>query len=226
MFIFGKFFFLLTHHLLLKLSSNFSYICGETVGALSISFLIGETTVRRYVNQVSDAVILHLSAEYMPMPKTENEWLYIAEQFEKQRKFPHVIGSIDGKHCRVVKPDNSGSLFYNYKHFYSVVLLAVCDAEYKFIYCQCGSFGAESDGGIFNESMLHKWLEDDALKIPPPRDILGFGKLPYYFIGDAAFAQSSRILKPYAGTFLDHDKERFNERLSSTRMVIEQTFGM
>lgn len=168
----------------------------------------------------------HLAPEYMPIPKKSDEWLYISEQFEKQRNFPHIIGAIDGKHCRVVKPDKSGSLYYNYKHYFSVVLLAVCDAEYKFLYCQCGSFGAESDGGIFKDSMLFKWLEEDLLNIPPPKDILGFGKIPYFLIGDAAFSQSSRVLKPYSGIFLDADKEHFNKRLSSARMVIEQSFGI
>lgn len=202
------------------------YLGGETVAALSISFLIGKTTVRRYVNEVSKAVIHHLASEFMPMPKTTEEWLFISEEFEKKRNFPHVLGAIDGKHCKVIKPDNSGSQFYNYKNFFSIVLLAICDADYKFIYCQCGSYGSESDGGVFKDSMLSKWLEEDLLNIPKPKDILGFGKIPYFFIGDAAFAQSSFILKPYSGVFLSADKEHFNKRLSSARMTIEQTFGI
>jgi len=42
-----------------------------------------------------------------------------------------MLGALDGKHIRVQKPWNSGSFFYNYKQFFSVVLMAVVDADYR-----------------------------------------------------------------------------------------------
>ena len=56
------------------------------------------------------------------------------------------------------KPSNSGSLFYNYKGFFSLVLLAVVDAEYMFIWVHVGSNGSSSDCGIFNRSELKPGL--------------------------------------------------------------------
>lgn len=69
---------------------------------------------------------------------TKDEWRRIAEGFEKFTNFPNCIGAIDGKHIRIMKPIESGSLYYNYKHFYSTVLVALCDANYCFIFVDIG----------------------------------------------------------------------------------------
>jgi len=61
---------------------------------------------------------------------------------------------------------NSGSFYYNYKGFFSIVLLAVVDADYKFLYCDIGASGAGSDAGIFNDTEQKEYLQH-ALKFSP-----------------------------------------------------------
>lgn len=96
---------------------------------------------------------------------TEKRWKEIAEGFEKYSQFPNCLGAIDGKHVRIRKSRMSGSLFYNYKNFFSIVLLAIVDAKYNFIYIDVGAFGKESDSTVFERSNLYEKLENNDLHI-------------------------------------------------------------
>jgi len=74
------------------------------------------------------------------VPQTEHEWRAIANQFHSEWNFPNCIGTLDGKHIQITSSPNSGSLFYNYKQFSSIVLLALVDARYKFLYVDVSSY--------------------------------------------------------------------------------------
>jgi len=81
------------------------------------------------------------------------------------------------------KPTNSGSFYYNYKGFFSIVLLAVVDADYNFLYCDIGANGAGSDAGIFNDTELKEYLEPNQVGLPPPEPLPGDDKpMPYFLV--------------------------------------------
>lgn len=64
-----------------------------------------------------------------------------AEEFRTKWNFPNCILAIDGFHVRVHCPSNSCSLICNYKDYFSTVLLAMVDANYKFCAIDVGLFG-------------------------------------------------------------------------------------
>lgn len=93
----------------------------------------------------------------MPIPTVEH-FQQIAHEFYSKWDFPHCIGAIDGRHIEIEKPKKSGSLYYNYKDFFSVVQQAVVDANYKYVTIDVGGYGSQSDGGTFKVSTLFKGL--------------------------------------------------------------------
>jgi hypothetical protein len=161
------------------------------------------------------------------MPETEDEWRSIARQFEEKWQFPHCLGAVDGKHVRITPPAGSGSLFWNYKHFHSVVLMACANADYEFIWCEVGTNGRVSDGGAIRNTEFFEKLNNRLLKIPPTESCNETStELPYVFVGDEAFALRSDFLKPFSQRAVTRERLVFNRRLSRARRIVENVFGI
>ena len=84
---------------------------------------------------------------------------------------PHVVGALDGKHVAIKKPQKSGSEYFNYRSYFSLVLLALVDADYKFLWVNVGASGSSSDAQIFNQSKLRRRIENGRLGLPPPEPL-------------------------------------------------------
>lgn len=162
---------------------------------------------------------------FLQMPQDPQSWLEIARGF---KKFPHCVGAIDGKHIDIQSPAHSFSEYYNYKKSFSIVILALVDANYNFIFAEIGSQGRISDGGVFRSSKLWQRICSNDLNLPMPQPLSRSTiEIPYVFLGDGAFALTTHVMKPYPG---NHDertpKRTFNKKLSSSRVVVENVFGI
>jgi len=163
----------------------------------------------------------------MPEP-TEDDFKKISQGFWDRWQFPNCLGSIDGKHIRIKKPSNSGSMYYCNKSFFSIGLLAVTDANYKFVMVSVGSYGKENDSGVFDECPFREAIETGKLKVPKEELLSGSSiKTPYVLIGDAAFPLKNYLMRPFPEktTTKGDAKDNFNYRLSRARMVVECSFG-
>ncbi|KAJ8894285.1 hypothetical protein PR048_006899 [Dryococelus australis] len=131
-------------------------------------------------------------------------WHEIAEGFKKTAHFPHCLGAVNGKHVLIINPEHSGSLYYNYKHFFTA-----------------------ADQTIPYDSTLIKALADGSLDIPQP-DALSpeLRPLPYVFAGDEASGISVYFLRPCPRTRLKIKQKSFNYRLSTARRYFDCAFGI
>ena len=104
-----------------------------------------------------------------------------------------------GKHIAIRKPWKSGSEYFNYKGFFSLVLLVLVDAEYKFLWVNVGASGSSSDAQISNLSKLKITIENGNLGIPPPKPLgPGGPDLHYFLLGEDAFSLMPWLVKPYS----------------------------
>ena len=79
-----------------------------------------------------------------------------------------------------------------------MILLALVDAEYKFLFTDVGANGNRSDSTIFKECDLFDALQTGNLKLPEPKPLPKDNEsLPYYIVGDDAFGLRTWLMKPY-----------------------------
>lgn len=164
----------------------------------------------------------------MQVPTTQEEWLKTSDQFRDRWNFNNCCGAVDGKHVVITPPANSGSEYYNYKHTYSIVLMALVDADYKFLFVDVGSNGRVSDGGVFGQSALSHALETNSLNLPAETALPGRVKpQPFVIVGDEAFPLRHNLMKPFSGKSITRYEQRiFNYRLSRARRIVENAFGI
>lgn len=162
-------------------------------------------------------------------PPDRKRWAEAEDQFRSRWNYPNCVGTIDGKHIVINKPAHSGTLYFNYKGFCSVVLLAVVDANYKFLVIDVGAQGKNSDGGIFSHSVFGKRFHARRLDFPPDKPLPGTQEpLPHVLVGDEAFPLDRHLMRPYPGNELTHheDKKVYNYRHSRARNTCEDAFGI
>ncbi|KAJ8874838.1 hypothetical protein PR048_022727 [Dryococelus australis] len=122
----------------------------------------------------------------------------IATGFFTNRYFPNCLGAIDGKQARIMNPLHSGSMFYNYKNSFSIILMAVADSKFLFVYVDVGEYGRESYPSVFRHTSFGKKFKEGSLNLPPPERIsVNTIPLPHVFIADEDFGLTTHLMRLY-----------------------------
>ncbi|XP_034040603.1 putative nuclease HARBI1 [Thalassophryne amazonica] len=209
----------------LKLATTLRFLStGNSYTSLQHSFRVDLTTICKFLPEVCKAIIEVYKDKVLRCPKTEEGWKEVAEGFSSRWNYYNCLGAVDGKHVAVKK---SGSFYYNYKGFHSIVLMAVVDAGYKFLYVDVGAEGGASDGEPWKNCTLHEAVEDKRAGLPGPAPLPNDDKpVPYHFIADDAFALRTWLMKPFSHHSQNHREIIYSCRLSRARCVVENTFGI
>ena len=184
---------------------------GESYKSLMYQHRVSDSTISKFVPVVCDVVSKVFIDEFICFLSTENDWLKMATEFEELWQFPNCIGALDGKHIALFHPFSGGSNYCNYKNFHSIILMALVDANYKFLYVNIGCQGRLNDGAVYRNYSFYKSLTTDQLKIPADRQLPDLSdmndsflnqnsqqvKMPYVIVADDAYSLSRNCMKPY-----------------------------
>ena len=166
-------------------------------------------------------------------PPTTEEWMKIEQDFSDLWNFPNCIGALDGKHVVMTAPPGSGSFFFNYKHTFSINLMALVGAHYWFIFVVIGQYGSNADGPVFQKSEFWTLYMKGELNVPGPKYLPKaryLGAMPHVIVADEAFPLCPTIMRPFPrgrnAARMPRPHQVFNYHLSRARRIVENAFGI
>ncbi|XP_050304523.1 uncharacterized protein LOC126742038 [Anthonomus grandis grandis] len=110
------------------------------------------------------AIYTTLKDKYLKFPRNKEEWLNIAEKFNQKWNFSNCGGALDRKHIRITQPPSTGAQYYNFKGFYSIVLMALVNADHEFLFVNIGKNGRL--GGVIEYMEFYQRLKSKRLNLP------------------------------------------------------------
>lgn len=111
----------------------------DSVKSKHLEYRLGNSTVYKVIHETCQALWFALSLIVLKN-KDRFGWECISNKFITKWQFQNCVRAIDGRHMRIKVSPNSGSSFYNYKQFFSIILLATRDASYKFTWIDVGQY--------------------------------------------------------------------------------------
>ena len=211
-----------------KLDLTIRYlVTGESYISLSCQFRVGRSTISKFLPEVCRVIQDEFIREYLRCCTTPDEWKELAREFRIRWNVPHALGALDGKHVALKKSKNTGALYHNYKGFFSIVMLALVDGQYKFRWVNAGRGGSCSEAQIFNASQLKRRIEDGRIGFPDSAPITQGGRdVPYFILADDALALKTWLMKAYGRRMLTREERIANYIISRGRRVVENAFGI
>ncbi|KAF4524905.1 hypothetical protein B566_EDAN014260 [Ephemera danica] len=183
----------------------------------SLVFNVAMDTAHRTTIRFCDAVIAHRN-DFMFWPQG-GEALEVMQEFQAISGIPRIKGVIDSSDIEVSDPVENAQAHHNRKNFMSIKLQGVVLPNRSFSDVYTGEPGAMHDARQFRRSPLG----DELMDAQQRQQLLPNDS---HLLADSAYQLQTFMLTPYRGNGLNAIEANYNVCLSSTRIVVEHTFGM
>ena len=122
----------------------------------TICFIVSETC-KAIIDDFWDDSVKKL------FPKNEEEFKESMGEFGEEWQFPFAFAAVDGSHLPIKCPDGGAHAMkqhFDYKGFYSIVLMALVDGKYRFIWASVGAPGNTHDSTLIQSTELWNNIVD------------------------------------------------------------------
>jgi hypothetical protein len=131
------------------------------------------------------------------------------------------IGPIDGRIVKIKRPSKTDNVmdpksFYSCKGFFGISVQAIADKKKRILFWSIESRGSVHDSSAFKHTDLYNWLMSNWVSLR---------RKGYYFIGDLVYFLKTFLHPPFNNTVHGMPEDNYNYFHSSSRIVIECTFG-
>ena len=201
---------------------DYIYTIGEMCG-------LAKSTVCVIVTETCSAIINTLWDDTVKkyFPTSRDDFKDSMAKFGEKWQFPYAFAAVDGSHLPIKCPKGGAQAmkqYFNFKGFYSIVLMALVDAEYRFIWASVGTPGNTHDSTLMQSTELWDRIVAGNV-IPNIVQQIDNVDIPPLILGDGVFPLRTWIMKPHGDAVLPEDKKYFNYRHSRARLVTEGAFG-
>ncbi|KAJ0398703.1 hypothetical protein ATCC90586_003194 [Pythium insidiosum] len=185
----------------------------NAVGKIAQAYCIGAGTVTLYVRRVQKALLRHYQ-RFVRWPSRARR-LESSAYHRERYGLEGCVGFVDGTHVIFAqKPHIDGGLHYNRKSRYSLNVQVVCDEDKRILMAFTGWPGSCNDSTVF-------------ARMPLATEPGHYFDGDQYLIGDTGYALSSRLIVPFKRPASERPgNTRFNEVISSSRVVNENSIGL
>ncbi|MCO5608366.1 hypothetical protein L7F22_062575 [Adiantum nelumboides] len=138
-----------------------------------------------------------------------------ATEFKALQGIPNVVGAIHGSHIPIIAPRRHHQNCFNRKGFHSIVLQMAVTTKWLVWDYHVGWAGLMHDWNVFQRTHLGRQCNEGALG-------------NFCWLGDCAYLARFWMLPPFKGSKegLTREKSHWNYIQSSSRMPVEEAFGL
>lgn len=171
------------------------------------AFGCSKSAAHKAIHQTMNVIFTHLSDQLTFPYGDETAVRHISDAFMSKYGVPGVMGVVDGSHIPIQRTyQGEHDPYYNRKSFMSIVLMAVVDANKRFLWIDAGAPGGFNDSKIYKSGALYKWFERHGAAV--------VDRGSNFIIGDSAFALDWHLLKAPDDRTRDYEEHIISQKRS------------